>query len=173
MSNYLVFIKQWCEDIIHSLDESLNRSRNARTGKYTINGKRFHSVSKSLLVNGSQTEQDVYRQATDLRTNHYLFTQTIFPSKPSTSGRKFRRWSRSAVTPPAASYRYEALEPYINQEIMRLHHQKHHQSYVTANKAERKWKSPPDGRFDLIKHWEREAAFNGAGHYLHTIFGTI
>ncbi|MCK9906963.1 superoxide dismutase, partial [Frankia sp. Cpl3] len=27
--------------------------------------------------------------------------------------------------------------------------------------------------FDLIKHWEREAAFNGAGHYLHTIFWTI
>jgi Fe-Mn family superoxide dismutase len=26
------------------------------------------------------------------------------------------------------------------------------------------------GDFELIAHWEREAAFHGAGHYLHTIF---
>jgi len=26
------------------------------------------------------------------------------------------------------------------------------------------------GNFDLVKHWERELAFNGAGHYLHTLF---
>jgi superoxide dismutase len=31
-------------------------------------------------------------------------------------------------------------------------------------------KARKTGDFDLIKHWEREAAFNGAGHYLHTIF---
>lgn len=29
------------------------------------------------------------------------------------------------------------------------------------------------GDFDLITHWEREAAFNGAGHYLHTVFWNI
>ncbi len=28
-------------------------------------------------------------------------------------------------------------------------------------------------KYELIKHWEREAAFNGAGHYLHTIFWEI
>jgi Fe-Mn family superoxide dismutase len=27
--------------------------------------------------------------------------------------------------------------------------------------------------FSLIKNWEREAAFNGAGHYLHTIFWNV
>ncbi len=27
--------------------------------------------------------------------------------------------------------------------------------------------------YALLKHWEREAAFHGSGHYLHTIFGTI
>ncbi|MFP3441329.1 Fe-Mn family superoxide dismutase, partial [Pantoea sp. SIMBA_133] len=27
--------------------------------------------------------------------------------------------------------------------------------------------------FDLIKHWERELAFNGAGHYLHTLFWSV
>src|SRR5699024_12493517 len=29
------------------------------------------------------------------------------------------------------------------------------------------------GNFELIRHWEREAAFNGAGHYLHTIFWNV
>ena len=38
---------------------------------------------------------------------------------------------------PPLPYRYEALEPYISKEIMYLHHQKHHQSYVDGlNKAE-------------------------------------
>lgn len=73
---------------------------------------------------------------------------------------------------PPLPYAYNALEPHISEEIMRLHHKKHHQSYVDGlNKAEQKMKEARDkGDFDLIKHWEREAAFNGSGHYLHTIF---
>ena len=76
---------------------------------------------------------------------------------------------------PPLPYAYNALEPVISEEIMRLHHLKHHQSYVNGlNKAERELKkSRENGNFDLIKHWERELAFNGAGHYLHTIFWTI
>ncbi|GGB33854.1 hypothetical protein GCM10011409_09100 [Lentibacillus populi] len=39
---------------------------------------------------------------------------------------------------PPLPYAYDALEPYINQEIMRLHHDEHHQSYVDGlNKAEK------------------------------------
>ncbi|WP_209122509.1 superoxide dismutase [Alkalihalobacillus sp. BA299] len=73
---------------------------------------------------------------------------------------------------PPLPYRYDALEPYIAAEIMRLHHQEHHQSYVDGlNKAEKMMEQArKTGDFNLIKHWEREAAFNGAGHYLHTIF---
>ncbi|WP_216830430.1 superoxide dismutase [Alkalihalobacterium elongatum] len=76
---------------------------------------------------------------------------------------------------PPLPYSYEALEPYIAAEIMRLHHQEHHQSYVDGlNKAEKKMEEArKTGDFDLIKHWEREAAFNGAGHYLHTIFWNV
>ncbi|GEN45065.1 superoxide dismutase [Alkalibacillus haloalkaliphilus] len=76
---------------------------------------------------------------------------------------------------PPLPYAYDALEPYIDERIMRLHHDKHHQSYVDGlNKAEREMqKARQTGDFDLIKHWEREAAFNGAGHYLHTIFWNI
>ncbi|ENH97852.1 superoxide dismutase [Gracilibacillus halophilus YIM-C55.5] len=38
---------------------------------------------------------------------------------------------------PPLPYAYNALEPYISEQIMRLHHKKHHQSYVDGlNKAE-------------------------------------
>ncbi len=73
---------------------------------------------------------------------------------------------------PPLPYAYNALEPYIDEEIMRLHHSEHHNSYIEGlNKAEKEMeKARRKNNFDLIKHWQREAAFNGAGHYLHTIF---
>ncbi|WP_054958614.1 Fe-Mn family superoxide dismutase [Paenibacillus dakarensis] len=73
---------------------------------------------------------------------------------------------------PPLPYPYNALEPYIDEKTMRIHHDKHHQSYVDGlNKAEKKLEEArKTGDFDLVKHWERELAFNGAGHYLHTIF---
>ncbi|TJY42406.1 superoxide dismutase [Cohnella pontilimi] len=73
---------------------------------------------------------------------------------------------------PPLPYRYNALEPCIDEKTMRLHHDKHHQSYVDGlNNAEKKLEEARrTGHFDLVRHWERELAFNGAGHYLHTIF---
>ncbi|MFE4713693.1 Fe-Mn family superoxide dismutase [Paenibacillus sp. NPDC056722] len=73
---------------------------------------------------------------------------------------------------PPLPYAYNALEPYIDEKTMRIHHDKHHQSYVDGlNNAEIKLaEARKSGNFDLVKHWERELAFNGAGHYLHTIF---
>jgi superoxide dismutase, Fe-Mn family len=75
-------------------------------------------------------------------------------------------------TLPELPYAYNALEPYISEEIMRLHHDKHHRSYVEGlNKAEVNLKKARDNNdFSLIKHWSRELAFHGSGHYLHTIF---
>lgn len=69
-------------------------------------------------------------------------------------------------------YSYNALEPYISKEIMRLHHDVHHQSYVNGlNKAELELeKLRKNGKDSLIKHWLREQAFHGSGHFLHTIF---
>ncbi|MDR6747683.1 MULTISPECIES: superoxide dismutase [Bacillus] len=73
---------------------------------------------------------------------------------------------------PPLPYRYDALEPFISKEVMYLHHQKHHQSYVDGlNQAELALKrARRTNDFKMIKHWERELAFNGAGHYLHCIF---
>ncbi len=71
---------------------------------------------------------------------------------------------------PPLPYKYNALEPYISEEIMRLHHTKHHQAYVDGlNKAEKALYTGKQGK-EPLKHWLREQAFHGSGHYLHTIF---
>ncbi len=73
---------------------------------------------------------------------------------------------------PALSYDYDALEPYYNEQTLRLHHTAHHKAYVDGlNNAEAKLKEArEEGNFALVKHWERELAFHGSGHILHTLF---
>lgn len=73
---------------------------------------------------------------------------------------------------PALPYAYNALEPVISGEIMKLHHDLHHRAYVAGlNKAELELKKAREtGSYSLVKHWSRELAFHGSGHYLHTIF---
>lgn len=73
---------------------------------------------------------------------------------------------------PPLPYEYNALEPHIDEQTMRLHHDKHHLAYVNGlNNAEAKLAEAREkGDFSLVKHWEREAAFHGAGHFLHVIF---
>lgn len=73
---------------------------------------------------------------------------------------------------PALPYAYNALEPVIDEQTMHLHHDKHHAGYVKGlNKAEKMLEeSRKADDFSLIKHWEREVAFHGSGHILHTIF---
>ena len=73
---------------------------------------------------------------------------------------------------PPLPYDYNALEPYIDEQTMRLHHDKHHLAYVNGlNNAEAKLAEAREKNdYSLVKHWTREAAFHGAGHYLHCIF---
>jgi len=73
---------------------------------------------------------------------------------------------------PELPYAYNALEPYYDEQTVRLHHDMHHKAYVDGlNNAEAKLAEAIEkGDFSLIKHIERELAFHGAGHILHTIF---
>ena len=66
---------------------------------------------------------------------------------------------------PALPYAYDALEPYIDEQTMRLHHDIHHAGYVKGlNNAEAKLQEArAAGDFALVKHWSREAAFHGSG----------
>lgn len=75
-------------------------------------------------------------------------------------------------TLPKLPYEYDALEPYLDQETLKIHHDKHHKGYVDGlNKAmEALNKARENNDFSLIKHYERELAFNGSGHILHTLY---
>ena len=73
---------------------------------------------------------------------------------------------------PPLPYAYDALEPYIDEQTMRLHHDIHHNGYVAGlNAAEAKLADArAAGDFSAVKHLSREAAFHGSGHLLHSIF---
>lgn len=73
---------------------------------------------------------------------------------------------------PPLPYAYDALEPYYDEQTVRLHHDKHHAAYVAGlNKAEEQLAAArAAGDYALVKHWERELAFHGSGHLLHTLF---
>jgi Fe-Mn family superoxide dismutase len=73
---------------------------------------------------------------------------------------------------PPLSYPYNALEPVIDEETMKLHHDKHHAAYVNGlNAAEQKLADArKTGDYALIKHYSKEIAFHGSGHILHSIF---
>ncbi len=75
---------------------------------------------------------------------------------------------------PPLPYPYQALEPYIGRRTVEIHHDKHHLSYVNAlNKAEEALaKARRAGDTSMIRYWERELAFNGSGHLLHSIYWT-
>jgi len=73
---------------------------------------------------------------------------------------------------PTLPYAYDALEPVIDEETLRLHHGKHHAAYVAGlNKAEEGLaKARETGDYALIKNLSKNAAFHGSGHILHTLF---
>jgi Fe-Mn family superoxide dismutase len=76
---------------------------------------------------------------------------------------------------PELPYAYDALEPYIDAETMRVHHDKHHAAYVSGlNRAEEELeKARASADYTYIQHWSRQAAFHGGGHHLHSMFWTV
>lgn len=73
---------------------------------------------------------------------------------------------------PPLPYPYNALEPVISSTTLHIHHDRHHRAYVEGlNKAELKLaEARQTGDFSLVKHWERELAFHGSGHILHSTY---
>jgi Fe-Mn family superoxide dismutase len=82
---------------------------------------------------------------------------------------------------PPLPYDYGALEPTIDEQTMRLHHDKHHQAYVdNANAALEgtEWADRPVeqvlANLDLLPEEKRTAVRNNAGgHANHSFFWTI
>ena len=77
-------------------------------------------------------------------------------------------------TLPELPYDYAALEPHISGKIMQLHHDKHHQTYVTgANTALQQLdEARESGNLATVNKLEKDLAFNLGGHVNHSIFWT-
>ncbi|XP_059139990.1 superoxide dismutase [Mn], mitochondrial-like [Physella acuta] len=73
---------------------------------------------------------------------------------------------------PDLKYDFNALEPYISADIMKLHYEKHHQAYVTnLNVAEEKLnEAVAKGDLNTVISLQPALRFNGGGHINHTIF---
>jgi len=84
-------------------------------------------------------------------------------------------------TLPDLPYDYNALEPHIDEQTMRIHHDKHHQTYVDRlNDAIKgtEWEDKPVEEilknFSSIPDDKKGAVRNhGGGHCNHSIFWTI
>ena len=72
-------------------------------------------------------------------------------------------------------YGYKDLEPYISEEVLRLHHDKHHKAYVDgANTAQEKIEEARKNNADLdFKSVLKTLSFNVAGHILHETFWKV
>lgn len=73
---------------------------------------------------------------------------------------------------PPLPYDYGALDPVISEEQLRIHHDKHHNAYVTAaNDLLQKLEAARSGGSDLdMKAILKALSFNIGGHTLHSIF---
>jgi Fe-Mn family superoxide dismutase len=78
---------------------------------------------------------------------------------------------------PALPYPYDALEPHIDRMTMEIHHDKHHQAYVTnLNKALESVKDAPATLEEILKSvskYPMAVRNNGGGHWNHSFFWTI
>lgn len=163
---YVEEVKQW----FLKLKNQFENERNEDLQSYLSN---FSSFLDSIEENLTATSLLELQEQVELLYNAGL----RFAEQSEENGElgEVRRIGIGQHTLPPLPYDYDALEPYISKEIMRLHHDKHHKSYVDGlNKAEKMMEKARDtGDYELLKHWEREAAFNGSGHYLHTIFWEV
>ncbi len=73
---------------------------------------------------------------------------------------------------PALDYDYKYLEPYMSEEQLTIHHQKHHQAYVTGANAllEKLDKAHADGSDIDVKAVCKELSWQIGGHMLHSLF---
>jgi superoxide dismutase, Fe-Mn family len=83
-----------------------------------------------------------------------------------------------AYSVPPLPYDYNALEPYIDERTMQIHHDKHHQAYVDKVNAAlegTEWADRPIEEvltnLDKLPDDKRTPVRNnGGGHYNHTLF---
>ncbi|MFW6234923.1 MAG: superoxide dismutase, partial [Spirochaetota bacterium] len=86
-----------------------------------------------------------------------------------------------AFTLPELPYAYNALEPHVDEQTMRIHHDKHHGGYVTKLNAAVEGTEYADWPLEKIvaeyaslpENIRTAVRNNGGGHLNHSIFWTV
>ncbi|WP_148715479.1 superoxide dismutase [Chitinolyticbacter meiyuanensis] len=84
-------------------------------------------------------------------------------------------------TLPDLAYAYDALEPHIDAQTMQIHHQRHHQTYITnlnAAVADTPWAQMPVDTLlreiaTLPEAMQPAVRNHGGGHANHSLFWTV
>ncbi|EPE04155.1 superoxide dismutase [Ophiostoma piceae UAMH 11346] len=78
----------------------------------------------------------------------------------------------STYTLPPLPYAYNALEPHISEQIMHLHHGRHHQAYIASLNALQKNYSAAAAANNLHEQLALQPLlkFHGGGHINHALF---
>ena len=72
---------------------------------------------------------------------------------------------------PELPYGYSDLEPYISEQQLRIHHDKHHLAMNGANAAFEKLDTARKSNAEIdVKAVLKELSFNIGGHQLHKLF---
>lgn len=160
-------VQSWINEVTSFLEQSGWRDQSVFD---TLN--HLNQQSQFLLTNDA-TEKDMKKVEQELAHAYREISEYMNQNSDRISSAQSVPIGKHTL--PPLPYPYDALEPIISEEIMRLHHNKHHQAYVDGlNKAENMMRQAREANdFALLKHWEREAAFHGSGHYLHTLFWEV
>jgi superoxide dismutase len=90
---------------------------------------------------------------------------------------EIKKFITMAFTLPPLPYAYDALEPHIDEQTMKIHHDKHHQAYVdNLNKAIAGSEHENKSLEELVANAGKISPAvrnNGGGHWNHTFFWDI
>jgi Fe-Mn family superoxide dismutase len=102
-------------------------------------------------------------QDTQATTQPVNVVDVMFPNAFDADGR---------ATLPPLKYDYDALVAAIDEETMRIHHDRHHQGYVNGfnRTLDALDATRASGDFSRVANLSQKLTFHGGGHVLHTIF---
>lgn len=80
--------------------------------------------------------------------------------------------NKKLYTLPELPYGYSALEPWISEEQLKIHHQKHHQAYINSANAinDKLWEKREKKEEIDVKSILKELSFHIGGYVLHSKF---
>jgi Fe-Mn family superoxide dismutase len=151
--------------------------RTGNEGTIRAAGKPHRPIGKAQMMRTSVSYWDVLGFGAATFPGVHTLAEGFFRREVSAAGLSTREafegaYNNGQYQLPPLPYEYDALEPVLDEKTLKIHHTKHHATYVKdLNEAlQRLERTREDGDYALIQHLSRLVAFNGSGHILHTLF---